>query len=630
MKKLFTLTITAICTVLMANAQTNGEYRSAKSGNWGSLDTWEVYSSGSWISASSLTSTRNYTVRSGHTVTVAASTSCNVLTVENGAVVKAINNEGETTVYIRLGHAGASVVTIQNDGHIGGALILETSASAMGIKLTGAGTCRIARLRALQGNTKSPSIEVDQDVTVTDATAPFTAYTNSSGSLSSENFTLTINSGKTVKIANPNGFFHMGSSSTANNAGSYTYNINGTLDLSESTITSNIIPFANNPSSTITVNVNGLLKLGAGLNLVNSAPSGSDNGNLVFNINNGGMVDATKTTTLTNGNNYFRIAGTGLLNRKVDATDVTFPVGLQSASSPNFVTLNNSGTASNFTVGLSNSFTVAPSSTQIVNRRWNIVAEDQGANANLKLNWKTTEHGVNFDVSQGISLVRLATDNWLSAGASTITGPDGDNFYQVEISSVTTFGEFTLQNTSTLPLDFTSFKAKIKNADFSSQVKLSWTTENEVNTESFLIEKSVNGKSFETIGSVVSKNTQGTNTYNFLDYSPAPNMSYYRLKQVDKDGKFKYSSIRSVNNSVDIQLSVYPNPVSDLINISHPIADHNSILNIFDLKGKLIISLTAKMGTSNTSIKVSEMDSNMYFIYFKKQDYKSALKFIKR
>src|SRR5690606_10620612 len=109
----------------------------------------------------------------------------------DNAVVKAANNEGGTTVYIRLGHAGTSIATIQNDGHIGGsetgvggALILETSASAMGIKLTGSGTCRVARLRVLQGNTKSPSIEVDQDVTVTDATAPFTAYTNSSASSS--------------------------------------------------------------------------------------------------------------------------------------------------------------------------------------------------------------------------------------------------------------------------------------------------------------------------------------------------------------------------------------------------------------------------------------------------------------
>jgi len=638
MKKVFTIIFLAISVISIAKAQINGDYRSAKSGNWNALDTWEVYSSGTWNPAASLVSTRNYTVQSGHTVTLTASTSCNILKVENLAVLRAINNAGATTVYLRVGHLGTTNVTIQNDGLIGGAedgtggaFILETSNVAMGFKLTGSGICRVARLRILQNNLKDPVVEIDQDVTVTDATAPFTAYTNSSASVSSENFTITINEGKTVKILNPNAAFHMGSSSTTNSAGSYTYNINGTLDLSESIVTTHIIPFANNSSSNITVNVNGLLKLGSGLNLVNSSPSGNNDGKVTLNINDGGIVDATKTTTLTAGDNYFKLSGTGVLKRKVDNEDVIFPIGLQSASSANSVILNNTGTSSNFSVGLSNTFDISPSSTQIVNRKWDILSEDSGANVNLKLNWKANDQGAGFDAAQSVSLVKLNGANWGSVGTSIITGPDASDFFQAEISGVTNFGEFALQNSSTLPLNFTSFDVKLKNATISPEVTLNWTTQNEVNTENFIIERSIDGNSFTPIGTILSKNMSGTHNYTYVDHFPAPNTSYYRLKQVDKDGKFDYSDIKSINNnSLDLQLSIYPNPVSEIINIIHPIADHNSQINIFDLNGKLIISSAAKMGTSNTSIMVNEIVSNMYFVCFEKQDYKSALKFIKK
>src|SRR5690606_6043081 len=126
-----------------------------------------------------------------------------------------------------------------------------------------------------------------------------------------------------------------------------------------------------------------------------------------------------------------------------------------------------------------------------------------------------------------------------------------------------------------------------------------------------------------------SKNNSGTHNYTLVDYTPIQNTSYYRIKQVDKDGKFDYSDIRAINNAKGLQLSIYPNPVSEIVNIIHPIADNNSLIKIFDLSGKLITSSLAEFGTSSTAIKVEEIASNIYFIYFEQQNYKSALKFIK-
>lgn len=635
MKRTITL-LFAFFFFVYARAQNTGDYRSVKSGNWGDISTWETYSGGNWVAATSVVSTRNYTVREGHTVTIATSTSCNALTVEQQAVLRSVRDAGETTVYLRMGHAGNASVTILNNGRIGGteegiggALILETSGVALGFKLTGTGICRVARLRALQGNTKNVTIEIDQDVTVTDATAPFTAYTNSSASVAVENFTMTINPQKTVKIANPSGFFHVGANTVTNQAGSYTYNIDGTLDLSESTVTSYIIPFANNAASNVTVNVNGLLKLGTGLDLVNAAPSTSNNGSVSINLNNNGIIDATRTTLMATGSNYFKVAGNGTLIRKVDNQDITFPLGLQSAVSPNFVTISNTGVPSNFSVRISDNFDVPTSSTQIVNKKWEISTDDAGTIANLKLNWKAADHGNGFNPTQSVSLIKLDGATWSSVGNATVTGPDLSGVLQAEISGMTSFGTFALQNSATLPLNFISFDAKLKGTQFSKEVFLSWTTENEVNTESFIIERSLDGVNFKSIGRALSKNTRGTNNYSFNDYAPLLSTSYYRLKQLDRDGKFDYSIIRSINNNSELKLSLYPNPSNETVNLVHPMADTNSVIDIFDSTGKLILSSTAAMGTSNTNINISHIAANVYFLQFKKGGNKSILKFIK-
>jgi len=83
--------------------------------------------------------------------------------------------------------------------------------------------------------------------------------------------------------------------------------------------------------------------------------------------------------------------------------------------------------------------------------------------------------------------------------------------------------------TGSLPLNFLSFSAKLDNT-LASQVILNWKTTNEVNTQSFGIERSINGKVFETIGNEPAKNISGINNYIFKDENALEGTSYYRLK----------------------------------------------------------------------------------------------------
>lgn len=110
---------------------------------------------------------------------------------------------------------------------------------------------------------------------------------------------------------------------------------------------------------------------------------------------------------------------------------------------------------------------------------------------------------------------------------------------------------------STAPLKLLSFKGEnSKNINL-----LQWQTANEINTAYFLVEQSGNGKDFNNIGKVAARNTAGNHSYGFTDASPVFQLNYYRLKQVDRDGRFTYSPVIKLSNPLTNGIIMYPNPV---------------------------------------------------------------------
>lgn len=111
-----------------------------------------------------------------------------------------------------------------------------------------------------------------------------------------------------------------------------------------------------------------------------------------------------------------------------------------------------------------------------------------------------------------------------------------------------------------LPVELTSFEAK--SMDISSN-QLLWQTSSETNNVGFDIERSGNGTQWEAIDFVPGIGTTNTNqSYSFIDHRPITGYNYYRLKQIDYDGKFEYSNIQSVltGSSKHADLQVFPNP----------------------------------------------------------------------
>ncbi len=112
-----------------------------------------------------------------------------------------------------------------------------------------------------------------------------------------------------------------------------------------------------------------------------------------------------------------------------------------------------------------------------------------------------------------------------------------------------------------LPLNILSLNAGYVN----NSLKVWWNTSNEINATFYEVERSVDGRTFATIGSVAARNTSGSNHYDLVDLNPLSGVTYYRLKMTDKDGTFRYSKVVVVNTRLRGVVAIYPNPAINFI-----------------------------------------------------------------
>lgn len=111
-----------------------------------------------------------------------------------------------------------------------------------------------------------------------------------------------------------------------------------------------------------------------------------------------------------------------------------------------------------------------------------------------------------------------------------------------------------------LPVILNNFIVSLNTAN---QAELSWTTASEEDNDYFEVQRSSDAVNFETIGSVDGNGTSKSEIdYSFIDEFPASGISYYRLKQVDYDGKITYHRIIALNNTNEVSnvFHLYPNP----------------------------------------------------------------------
>ncbi len=176
-------------------------------------------------------------------------------------------------------------------------------------------------------------------------------------------------------------------------------------------------------------------------------------------------------------------------------------------------------------------------------------------------------------------------------------------------------------SSSTTPVSLLNFRGERNNATVNT---LSWTTANEINNKGFEIERSLDGKDFSRIAYVATKAENGNSnsniTYGFADEKAAPSVTYYKLKQIDLDGKFAYSKVVSVNAVKVSKLEfarIYPNPVNDKLNvvIVAPKADKVSFV-VTDMAGKVVLQQAASVaeGDNTISLNIQQLKAGNYLV----------------
>jgi hypothetical protein len=188
-------------------------------------------------------------------------------------------------------------------------------------------------------------------------------------------------------------------------------------------------------------------------------------------------------------------------------------------------------------------------------------------------------------------------------------------------NKIITFG--SKNNENPLPVDLLSFDAKCEN----NSAIISWETASEINNAFFTVEKSQNMTDFYEISRVIGAgNSNRYLSYSVTDYELFGGYNYYRLKQVDFDGKATTYQAVSVNCSqIDIVIPnvvVYPNPFTDEINVVFEnFEEEIVIIEIFDDLGRIILTkeFNPTQQSYHTIIDLNELKPAVYNFRTKSQ-----------
>jgi hypothetical protein len=246
---------------------------------------------------------------------------------------------------------------------------------------------------------------------------------------------------------------------------------------------------------------------------------------------------------------------------------------------------------------------------------WNTAAIGT-ATGNVTINWDAINN-VGITNIADLKVAHQLGGNWLNEGT---TGSGTIGAGNVTSNSISTWGKFTLGSinaTSPLPIVWGNFDVtKVNNTGL-----LKWNTIIELNTKNFEVQRSIDGRTFVTIGIVTAKGY--ASEYSFVDEKTYAVTNYYRLKEVDVNGKVNLSVVKQLSfNNYTLSISIYPNPATNVLNIKGLINGLNNVI-ITDMLGKVVIQLNH---TAQKCINVANLNAGTYFI---KINNESSIKFIK-
>ncbi len=345
--------------------------------------------------------------------------------------------------------------------------------------------------------------------------------------------------------------------------------------------------------------------------------------------------------TAPNGNNNSYVQGN--LRRSISASggSYDFPVGIASSyqrANINFTTATTIPTILSYFTGTAIPIQPGPIGPECPNYDYSSLAPlnngywTMSASANATSGtYNTTLYNTNYSNSGGAfawTVLKAATSagpwllNGTCAGASTANATVRNS-----MNGFSVFAAGQAGNPGPVPVELLTLTASLENTG----VSVNWETASEINNDHFDIERSRDGEHFEKIGI---KTGGGNSTINlfYSQYDPNPysGINYYRLKQVDFDGTFKYSDkVYVVVNPEAGMVSVYPNPAqTDLWCDFYTDGSGKLQFEIMDVLGKTYSTEVreAKKGLNEEmKFNISNLPQGVYFIRVRPLDGSSII-----
>lgn len=196
-------------------------------------------------------------------------------------------------------------------------------------------------------------------------------------------------------------------------------------------------------------------------------------------------------------------------------------------------------------------------------------------------------------------LFKMATDG---SGFSIVRS------FQTDVNGQSAAGILDLQPPVVLPVRLLDFTATQKE----NGVDLRWTTATELNSDHFEIERSSSAGPFVAIGRVNSVGGNGASAhYVFTDRLPLQGFNYYRLKQVDRDGRFDYSKVVAVKIDQPF-FTLAPNPAHNYLDLRF--TPGYSLLRLTDAAGRMVLQQDLSSSANRITLDLSQLPAGWYSV----------------
>jgi hypothetical protein len=203
-----------------------------------------------------------------------------------------------------------------------------------------------------------------------------------------------------------------------------------------------------------------------------------------------------------------------------------------------------------------------------------------------------------------------AAGPWV-AQTGTYTRDAANN--RLTLSGVSGFSVWTLGSSAPLPVELTAFAATAQ----AGGVQLSWRTASERNSAHFAVERSPDGHAFAALGEVAAQGHRVAPTnYSYLDANlPArTSLLYYRLRQVDADGSFSYSPVRTVAVSPAAGLALFPNPAHATATLKVAATAYDREVRLLDMRGREAARLLLPARAAAAVLPLAGLPAGVYAV----------------